>query len=130
MQIWQGYFNLWQKEGISLLFKGIGFDTYSSTYVWSRFNKCHNLYIEAITLFGVILAVIMFVLLIWFFIHKVRQGASVMAFLPAMVLLATGFVLHGFIDTPFFYEWTVALGCLDYAAALHQASVLEPGCSA
>lgn len=116
-QIWQGYLSLWQSIGTPMVFKGIGFDTYESTYVWGSFNKCHNLYIETVTLFGVLGAVLIFAALGCYMAKRARGGATFMAFLPCIVLLATGLVLHGFLDFPFFYEWTVALGCLDYAAA-------------
>jgi O-antigen ligase len=116
-QIWQGYLSLWQSIGTPMVFKGIGFDTYASTYVWGSFNKCHNLYIETVTLFGVLGAVLIFAALGCYMAKRARGGATFMAFLPCIVLLATGLVLHGFLDFPFFYEWTVALGCLDYAAA-------------
>lgn len=116
-QIWQGYLSLWQSIGTPMVFKGIGFDTYASTYVWDSFNKCHNLYIETVTLFGMLGAVLIFTALGCYMAKRARGGATFMAFLPCIVLLATGLVLHGFLDFPFFYEWTVALGCLDYAAA-------------
>lgn len=117
-QIWQGYVSLWNDEGVFIIFKGIGFDAYSNTFVWSSFNKCHNLYIEAVTLFGFIQAILMFAILAAHLFRRAKTGAGIMSFLPCIVLLATGFVLHGFTDTPFFYEWTIALGCLDYAVAL------------
>lgn len=45
-----------------------------------------------------------------------RKGATFFAFMPCILLLASGLILHGFLDFPFFYEWTVALGCLEFAA--------------
>lgn len=117
-QIWQGYFSLWQSIGVPMVFKGIGFDTYASTYVWSTFNKCHNLYIETVTLFGVLGAALIFVSLGAYMVKRARGGATLMTFLPCIVLLVTGLILHGYLDFPFFYEWTVALGCLDYATGL------------
>lgn len=116
-QIWQGYFSLWQSVGFPMVFKGIGFDTYTSTYIWGNFNKCHNLYIEAVTLFGILGTILIFGSLGFYIARRARDGATFMAFLPCIVLLVTGLILHGFLDFPFFYEWTLALGCLDYAAA-------------
>ncbi len=118
-QIWQGYLSLWQSIGVPMVFKGIGFDTYAATHVWGAFNRCHNLYVESVTLFGVVGAALIFMLLGAYMLKRARSGATLMAYLPCIVLLATGIVLHGFLDFPFFYEWTVALGCLDYASAIY-----------
>ena len=46
-----------------------------------------------------------------------RKEVPFFAFLPSILLLVSGLILHGFLDFPFFYEWTVALGCLEFAAA-------------
>lgn len=115
-QIWQGYFSLWRSVGLPMLFKGIGFDAYATTFVWGNFNKCHSLYIETVTLFGFLGAILIFTLLGFYMVRRARGGATLMAFLPCVVLLVTGLILHGYLDFPFFYEWTVALGCLDFAA--------------
>ena len=100
-----------------MLFKGIGFDTYLGTTVYGRWHNCHNLYIEAVTLFGWILAVAMFLALAAYFASMKRRGAILFAYIPCILLLASGLILHGFLDFPFFYEWTIALGCLEFAAA-------------
>ena len=115
--IWNAYFKLWDSTGLPMLFKGIGFDTYLSTTVYGRWHNCHNLYIEAVTLFGWIMAIAMAVALAAHFANMKRKGAGLFAFMPCILLLASGLILHGFLDFPFFYEWTVALGCLEFAAA-------------
>lgn len=114
--IWNAYFKLWDSTGLPMLFKGIGFDTYLSTTVYGRWHNCHNLYIEAVTLFGWIVTVVMVVALASHFVNMKRKGAAFFAYMPCILLLASGFILHGFLDFPFFYEWTVALGCLEFAA--------------
>lgn len=114
--IWNAYFKLWDSTGFPMLFKGIGFDTYLSTTVYGRWHNCHNLYIEAVTLFGWIVAIAMIVALAAHFANMKRKGATFFAFMPGILLLASGLILHGFLDFPFFYEWTVALGCLEFAA--------------
>ncbi|MFR3924041.1 MAG: hypothetical protein ACLTXI_01790 [Collinsella sp.] len=114
--IWNAYFKLWDSTGLPMLFKGIGFDTYLSTTVYGRWHNCHNLYIEAVTLFGWIVTVVMAVALASHFVNMKRKGAAFFAYMPCILLLASGFILHGFLDFPFFYEWTVALGCLEFAA--------------
>lgn len=115
--IWNAYFKLWDSTGLPMLFKGIGFDTYLNTTVYGRWHNCHNLYIEAVTLFGWILTVAMFLALAAHFASMKRRGAILFAYIPCILLLASGLILHGFLDFPFFYEWTIALGCLEFAAA-------------
>lgn len=115
--IWNAYFKLWDSTGLPMLFKGIGFDTYLNTTVYGRWHNCHNLYIEAVTLFGWILTVAMFLALAAHFAIMKRRGAILFAYIPCILLLASGLILHGFLDFPFFYEWTIALGCLEFAAA-------------
>ena len=114
--IWNAYFKLWDSTGLPMLFKGIGFDTYLSTTVYGRWHNCHNLYIEAVTLFGWIVTVVMAVALASHVVNMKRKGVAFFAYMPCLLLLASGFILHGFLDFPFFYEWTVALGCLEFAA--------------
>ena len=116
-EIWSAYFKLWDSTGFPMLFKGIGFDTYLSTTVYGRWHNCHNLYIEAVTLFGWIVAIAMVVALAAHFANMKRKGATFFAIMPCILLLASGLILHGFLDFPFFYEWTVALGCLEFAVA-------------
>jgi hypothetical protein len=115
--IWNAYFKLWDNVGLPMLFKGIGFDTYLNTTIYGRWHNCHNLYIEAVTLFGWIIAIAMMVALVAHFVNMKRKGAVLFAYMPCVLLLSSGLILHGFLDFPFFYEWTVALGCLEFAAA-------------
>ena len=115
--IWNAYFKLWDSTGLPMLFKGIGFDTYLNTTVYGRWHNCHNLYIEAVTLFGWVMAVVMVMILVGHFMKMKRKEVPFFAFLPSILLLVSGLILHGFLDFPFFYEWTVALGCLEFAAA-------------
>lgn len=119
-QIWDGYFSLWEQTGLPMVFKGIGFDTYTATTIYGRWHNCHNIYIEAVTLFGFIGALAIAVALVYFLLSRSRRGARAMSYLPCFVLLATGVILHGFLDFPFFYIWTLALGCVDYDAAIHR----------
>lgn len=115
-QIWDGYFSLWGQTGLPMVFKGIGFDTYTATTIYGRWHNCHNIYIEAVTLFGFIGALAIAIALAYYLLSRVRRGAKAMSYLPCLVLLATGVILHGFLDFPFFYIWTLALGCVDYDA--------------
>lgn len=119
-QIWDGYFSLWEQTGLPMVLKGIGFDTYTATTIYGRWHNCHNIYIEAVTLFGFIGALAIAVALVYFLLSRSRRGARAMSYLPCFVLLATGVILHGFLDFPFFYIWTLALGCVDYDAAIHR----------
>lgn len=115
-EIWNAYFKLWDGTGLPMLFKGIGFDAYLNTTVYGRWHNCHNLYIEAVTLFGWIMAVVMAIALVAHLMKMKQRGAAFFAFMPCILLLVSGIILHGFLDFPFFYEWTVALGCLEFAA--------------
>lgn len=117
-QIWSAYFDLWGQVGAPMVFKGIGFDVYQGTTVYGRWHNCHNIYIEAVTLFGVLGATAMAAALLGFLVKRVRSGAAAMSILPCVILLASGMILHGFLDFPFFYVWTVALGCVDYSFCL------------
>lgn len=117
-QIWSAYFDLWGQVGAPMVFKGIGFDVYQGTTVYGRWHNCHNIYIEAVTLFGVLGATAMGAALLGFLVKRVRSGATAMSILPCVILLASGMILHGFLDFPFFYVWTVALGCVDYSFCL------------
>lgn len=112
-QIWEAYFDLWEQTGVPIVFKGVGFDTYIGTTVYGRWHNAHNIYIEAVTLFGLLGFLTMAVALVAYLMSCIKKGLSSTAYLPCIVLLATGFILHGFLDFPFFYLWTVALGCLD-----------------
>ena len=115
-EIWNAYFKLWDGTGLPMLFKGIGFDTYLNTTVYGRWHNCHNLYIEAVTLFGWIMAAVVAIALVMHLMKMKQRGAAFFAFMPCILLLVSGIILHGFLDFPFFYEWTVALGCLEFAA--------------
>lgn len=117
-QIWSAYFDLWGQVGAPMVFKGIGFDVYQGTTVYGRWHNCHNIYIEAVTLFGVLGAIAMGAALLGFLAKRVRCGAAAMSILPCVILLASGMILHGFLDFPFFYVWTIALGCVDYSFCL------------
>lgn len=114
-QIWSAYFDLWGQVGAPMVFKGIGFDAYQATTVYGRWHNCHNIYIESVTLFGLLGAMAMGVALFGFLVKRVRSGAAAMSTLPCVILLASGMILHGFLDFPFFYVWTVALSCVDYS---------------
>ena len=126
-QIWSAYFGMWDSIGVPMLFKGIGFDTYLGTTVYGRWHNCHNIYIEAVTLFGWILSLILIAVLAAHFIRKYREGASLLSYLPGVLLLSSGLILHGFLDFPFFYEWTVALGCIDYSVTLSENRIGSMG---
>lgn len=117
-QIWLAYVGLWEQIGAPMVFRGIGFDTYLTTTIYGRWHSCHNIYIEAVTLFGVCGAIIIAIALICFVKERFRRGATGMSLLPCVILLAAGVILHGFLDFPFFYMWTVALGCIDYSSAM------------
>lgn len=117
-QIWSAYFDLWGQVGAPMVFKGIGFDVYQGTTVYGRWHNCHNIYIEAVTLFGVLGAIAMGAALLGFLAKRVRCGAAAMSILPCVILLASGMILHGFLDFPFFYVWTIALCCVDYSFCL------------
>lgn len=117
-QIWSAYFDFWGQVGAPMVFKGIGFDVYQGTTVYGRWHNCHNIYIEAVTLFGILGVIAMGAALAAFLIKRIRSGANVMSILPCVILLASGMILHGFLDFPFFYVWTVALSCVDYSYCL------------
>ena len=121
-QIWAAYFELWGHIGAPMAFKGIGFDVYQGTTVYGRWHNCHNIYVEAVTLFGVLGAALIAISLLRFLVKRVRDGAEALSILPCVILLASGFILHGFLDFPFFYVWTVALGCVDYSYSLKRAA--------
>lgn len=116
-QIWQAYIGMWNRIGLPMFFKGIGFDVYSSTMVYENLHHCHNIYIESITLFGVIGTAILITALIRFISFELHRGATASSLLPCVVLLVSGLILHGFTDYPFFYVWTVALCCIEYSAS-------------
>lgn len=121
-QIWSAYFDLWGQVGAPMVFKGIGFDVYQGTTVYGRWHNCHNIYIEAVTLFGVLGAIAMGAALLVFLVKRVHSGAAAMSILPCVILLASGMILHGFLDFPFFYVLTVTLGCVDYSFCLARES--------
>lgn len=115
-QIWEGYFRLWRETGPILLFKGIGFEAYSNTIVYSFFNHTHNIYIEAVTCFGVIESILLLAFVISCMVKSREKGTP--PYIPTLVMLASGMVLHGFLEFPFFFEWLIALQLLDqYVAA-------------
>lgn len=115
-QIWSGYFNLWRRIGSILLFKGIGFEAYSNTIVYSFFNHTHNIYIEAVTCFGVIESIALLVFVVSCMVKSREKG--ILPYVPTLVLLASGMVLHGFLEFPFFFEWLIALQLLDSQMAV------------
>ncbi len=110
-EIWAGYFRLWEETGPVLLFKGIGFKAYSSTVVYSFFNHAHNIYIEAVTCFGVLESIALIAFVISCMAKSQEKG--VLSYIPVLTLLASGMVLHGFLEFPFFFEWLIALQLLD-----------------
>lgn len=114
-QIWAGYFDLWRETGPILLFKGIGFEAYGNTTVYSFFNHTHNIYIEAVTCFGVIESIALFAFVVSCMVKSRDKGFP--SYIPTLVLLASGMVLHGFLEFPFFFEWLIALQLLDQHAA-------------
>lgn len=118
--IWSAYIRYWGTVGPAMALRGIGFDTYISTTVFGRWHNCHSVYIEAVTLFGFLGAIVIAALLFGYFQSKRRQGARAVSYLPAAIMLASGVILHGFIDMPFFYVWTVALGCIGYSAPQYE----------
>ena len=67
-------------------------------------------------MFGWIMSVVMAIALVTHLMKMKQRGAAFFAFMPCILLLVSGIILHGFLDFPFFYEWTVALGGLEFAA--------------
>lgn len=117
-EIWAGYFNIWGRIGLPMIFRGMGFDAYATTMVYKDLHHCHNIYIEAVTLFGFIGAMVMGIALFRFIFKRLRGGSSKLSLIPCVVLLFSGLILHGFTDAPFFYVWTIALCCIDYSFSL------------
>lgn len=110
-EIWAGYFQLWEETGPILLFKGIGFEAYGNTIVYSFFNHAHNIYIEAVTCFGVLESIALIAFVVACMVKSREKG--VLSYVPVLTLLASGLVLHGFLEFPFFFEWLIALQLLD-----------------
>lgn len=128
-EIWEGYFDIWAHIGLPLIFRGMGFDAYASTMVYKDITHCHSIYVEAVTLFGLIGTAVMGVALLRFVVSRLRCGSLPLSLIPCIVLLISGLTLHGFTDAPFFYAWTVALCCIDYSRlADGRASSVEAGC--
>lgn len=112
--IWGGYTALWAEDGLKFLFGGLGIAGYNGFYSHLRFNRAHNIYIEAISCFGLIATLVMFFFLLFVISTRAKYGKGAVRFLPLLLLLGTGLVLHGLLEFPYFFEVIISLGLVEF----------------
>lgn len=76
-------------------------------------TRAHNIYIETACLFGVIPGIaILIALICYFFRQQIRYHASVIAYLPILVLVASGVSLHGHFEWHYYFLCSIAFACV------------------
>lgn len=78
-------------------------------------RRAHNILIETACLFGVIPTIAILVALVCYFCRlQSRYHVSVMAYLPLMILLASGVSLHGHFEWHYYFLCSIAFACVHF----------------
>lgn len=76
-------------------------------------ERAHNIYIETACLFGVIPGIAILLALIgYFFRQQIKYHASVISYLPILVLAASGVSLHGHFEWHYYFLCSIAFACV------------------
>lgn len=94
------------------LFIAMPQSTYSEPFpisVFTEINTAHNIYIESICAFGFISALILFFILIYILIKNLIKSRKLFSYIPLVLLLISGFVLHGHFESHYYILFALAL---------------------
>lgn len=76
-------------------------------------NRSHNIYIETICIFGLLASVIIFVWLFIKIVNIVKQKNIRICILPMLVIILSGFSLHGHYEFQYYFLLAIALAFLN-----------------
>lgn len=80
---------------------------------YSKINTAHNIYLETITAFGFISAIILFCIVLSILIKNLIKKRNIFSYLPIAMLLISGFVLHGHFESNYYILFAIALAFID-----------------
>lgn len=109
--VYDHFINLWKQNPIVWFF-GIGFEKYIQPYAISSgmvIIYSHNIYIETISLFGGIVFAILAWQIITNIIKFILKKGNLLVLAPVMILLVTGFVLHGNLEFSYYYNIIIVI---------------------
>lgn len=79
----------------------------------NKLNRAHNIYLETVCAFGIFTSIILFG---WIFVKVLRTLKSKkqkFCVLPMLIMLASGFILHGHFEFHYYFILSIALVYLD-----------------
>ena len=89
---------------------GEGFSFYSGYSL----NRAHNIYIESLCAFGLIITLFILFWLASLIIRSLRQQDGILNLIPIGVILASGMMLHGHFDFHYYFIVAIAVAFLSY----------------
>ena len=107
-EIYARFINLW-KENPQVLIVGIGFEKYIEPYNNGTCQYSHNIYIETISLFGVLVFCILAIFIVKAIISYFVKKGDIIYLLPILILAISGFVLHGHLEFGYYFNIILAI---------------------
>lgn len=116
-QINEYYINL-LKSSWKTLFISMPYSDYTSYFPIGNghlLNRAHNIYLESVCIFGLLVTIIIFFWLIRkiYIMLKQKQKKSIIYILPIMLLLISGLTLHGHLEFHYYYLVALSFAFLD-----------------
>lgn len=88
-------------------------------------TRSHNIFIETACLFGVIPAITILLALVCYFARKqIRYRISLIAYLPILVLVASGISLHGHFEWHYYFLCSIAFACVHSNIRIKEGAVI------
>lgn len=110
--LWDAYVAWFKEQGVFTWLFGTGFSEYNQAvfpYFGLLLNRCHNAYLETVLLFGAVGTTLLVIGLTAFLIKSVRLRTRLPFYLPIVILLCFGIVLHGHVESFYYFLWIIAL---------------------
>lgn len=104
-------------------FVGMGLENYITPFSISSeevVKYAHNLYVECISLYGVPITVLVLTFIGSKIVQNLKVNHSVIIIMPMLILLLTGFTLHGNLEFSFFFNLILILQCLNYRGGINE----------
>lgn len=117
MYVYDRFISMWKEDYLKTLVAGIGFSKYIVPYRLSEaltIIYSHNIYIETISLFGVLGMYIIFIFLFYRISRFFKYKKDKIFLLPLLILLITGLALHGHLEFNYYFNVILAITFLEY----------------
>ena len=105
------YFFKFLSSNVLYMLFGIGFANYDIP--WGAGKHAHNIYLECILLFGIIVFLLVFILIILKIFKNFKKNKTLLLYIPLIIYLITGFSLHSMLSNYFFFIMVLILNIFE-----------------